>query len=800
MKTKPSYESLAGRVQTLEREAAGRDRLEKELKNREATLRSILSAAPVGIGMTSNRQLIDVNARICEMVGYTRDELVGQNARILYPSDDEYDFVGREKYDQINKTGTGWVETRWRRKDGALITIILSSTPLDPGNLAAGVTFTALDITARKITEQALRESEERYRQLVHFAPAGIFEVDVATAKFISVNQAMCEFTGYSREELLQSGPFDLAAKESKARLTQRFADIRAGKPSPPPEEYKMRTRNGHEYWVLVNTKYFTQDGAVRKVTGVAHDLTEIRMAREALRESEEKYRHLFEMESDAIFLIRKDDGRILETNTAATRMYGYSREDLLTMKNTDLSAEPEATRRATSDQLQEIPIRWHRKKDGTVFPVEITASHLSWKGDSVHIAAIRDITFRIESEKERAKLEEELRHTQKMEAIGTLSGGIAHDFNNILSIIMGNTELALEDIPDWNPAHHNLAEVRKACLQARDLIRQILAFSRHSNRELKPVRLGQLAAESLKLLRASIPTTVEIRQHLRSTADTIRADATQINQVLINLCMNAAHAMRGGTGILTVSLEDLPAGKDTEAIGRELPADRCVQLTVSDTGHGIPPDVMERIFDPYFTTKPVGEGSGMGLAVVHGIVQNHGGTISVHSRPGAGSTFQIVFPVVETAAEPAPAEADRPAGGRERLLVVDDEESVAVPLQQVLERLGYHVDVRFSSLEALAHFKNEPQAYDLVITDQTMPRMTGEALAVELLKINPSLPVILCTGYSEMVDESRAKSVGIRAFVLKPVVVKEIAAVIRAALDETSHRPDTALNESAPA
>jgi len=395
------------------------------------------------------------------------------------------------------------------------------------------------------------------------------------------------------------------------------------------------------------------------------------------------------------------------------------------------------------------------------------------------------EIEERKRAEEERKKLEAQLQQVQKMESIGTLASGIAHDFNNMLGIIVGNTELAMDDVPVGNPARHNLGEIRTASMRARDMVKRILAFSRQSSQEMKPVRISPIIKESLKLLRSSIPTTIEIHQNISSKSDTVRADPTQINRVLINLCTNAAHAMGEKAGVLEVSLEDIELDEDSAIHYYDLSSGKYVRLNVSDTGNGMESKILERIFDPYFTTKKVGEGSGMGLSVVHGIVKSHGGGISVNSESGKGTIFHILFPCIEDEPEPEVEIAVEIPMGKERILFVDDEKAMVDAIQPMIERLGYKVTARTSSIEALEAFRANPDRFDLVITDFTMPNMTGMELAKELLKLRSDIHIILCTGYSEHINEDKAKGSGVRAFLMKPVVLGEVANTIRKVLDQ---------------
>ncbi len=386
-------------------------------------------------------------------------------------------------------------------------------------------------------------------------------------------------------------------------------------------------------------------------------------------------------------------------------------------------------------------------------------------------------------AEEERAKFEAQLRQAHKMEAIGTLAGGIAHDFNNILGIIMGNTDLSLADVPEWNPAHGNLKEVQKACLRARDVVRQLLSFSRKSEQQKTPTKIAPIIKETSKLLRSSIPSNIDIRYNIPEDQGTIMSDPTQIHQVVLNLCTNAADAMTGQEGVLEITLDPVTLDEDAAVPYEDLDPGPYVRLSVSDTGHGISPAETARIFDPYFTTKEVGKGTGLGLSVVHGIVKSHKGEITVHSEIGKGTTFEAFFPMIEETEKPAVI-SETTAKGNERILFVDDEEAIAELGKKGLERLGYRVEATTSAQRAIARFRADPDGFDLVISDMTMPEMTGDKLAKEIMKTSPGMPVIICTGYSELISEGRAQEMGISAFVMKPVSAKEMAVSIRQVLE----------------
>ena len=403
-------------------------------------------------------------------------------------------------------------------------------------------------------------------------------------------------------------------------------------------------------------------------------------------------------------------------------------------------------------------------------------------KGNITHYEGIViDITDRMRIEEDKKKLETQLQQAQKMETIGTLAGGIAHEFNNILSIIIGNAEVALDDVPD-SFAKECLDEIRSASLRASDVVRQILSFARKSITERKPVQISPIIKDSIRLLRASIPATIKISQNISCKFDTVLADSTQISQVVMNLCTNAAQAMGEHGGVLKVTLKNVEF--ENQDAGLDLKPGRYVKLTVSDTGHGIEPEIADRIFDPYFTTKEVEKGTGMGLSVVHGIVKSCNGTITVHSEPGKETVFQVLLPVIEAETEPKDEKPEALPTGTERILFVDDEQSLVKVTRRILERLGYEVETKLSPVEALELFGSGPDRFDLVITDMTMPQMTGQKLVKEILNIRSDMPIILCTGFSEKISKEKAGELGINALVLKPFVVRDFALTVRKVLD----------------
>jgi len=384
----------------------------------------------------------------------------------------------------------------------------------------------------------------------------------------------------------------------------------------------------------------------------------------------------------------------------------------------------------------------------------------------------------------EREKMEHNLQQAQKLESIGTLAGGIAHDFNNILFPIVGHTEMLMEDISGDSPFQDSLDEIYTGALRARDLVQQILAFSRQEKCELNLMKMQPIIKEALKLVRSTIPTTISITQDLEPECGAVKANPTQIHQIIMNLATNGYHAMEERGGELNVSLKESELSQG-DLITPDMTPGLYACITVADTGMGMDIQLTEKIFEPFFTTKEQGKGTGMGLSVVHGIVKNMNGEIKVFSEPGKGTKFHVYLPIVKTAFENQKIQANEPIqGGTERVLLVDDEEGIIVMEKLALERIGYKVTSSTSSIEALEAFKTTPGKFDLVITDLAMPKMPGDKLAVELIKIRPDISILICTGFSEAMTEEKIKFLGIKGLLMKPIIIKDLAKKIRDVLD----------------
>ncbi len=426
-----------------------------------------------------------------------------------------------------------------------------------------------------------------------------------------------------------------------------------------------------------------------------------------------------------------------------------------------------------------------NKRKDGKLFEAEVTISPVrdAWGKITNYVCVNRDVTREV-------MMEKHLRQTQKMEAIGTLAGGIAHDFNNILAGIMGYTEMSLYDTPEGSQIHRWLKRSLLACERGKALINQILMFSRAEETEQRPIYIKVIVKEALKLLHATIPSSIKIRHEINNETGVIIADTTEIHQVLINLCTNAIHAMGDLDGVLAVTLDNVTIEADDAKRYIDLSPGDYVQLTVSDNGCGMDADTVEKIFEPFFTTKKIGEGTGMGLSVVHGIIKRNNGLINVYSHPGEGSTFQILFPRTDKPTEKGIDETASLPTGKEHILLVDDDVLLADMTNEMLTSLGYTLTSCTSSVEALDAFRASPAKFDLVITDQSMPHFRGTELAKKIKQIRPDVPIILCTGFSGLVTPAKAHDMGIAQYVMKPFVRREMAVSVRRALDASRTRP----------
>jgi len=534
-----------------------------------------------------------------------------------------------------------------------------------------------------------------------------------------------------------------------------------------------------------------TYEDLMQKVKDLEKAFDERKHAEDALREGEKRYRAVVE-DMPAMICRFMPDGLLTFVNSYYCSFFMKYKEELIGQNFFDFIPEDE------KEKVKKIFRSMNRKRptvvqeyqvveqDGTRSWQEWTYRALFDKHDQLmeYQAIGREITEQKVAQDERNKLERQLYQAQKIEAIGTLAGGIAHDFNNILSAVIGHSELAMLYLPKKSKAKQNLKKILNSAYRARKLVNLIQTISLEGEAEPKPVQIHLIVNEALKLLRASLPATIDIHQSIAIESDTVLCDPGHIHQVVMNLCANAQYAMRENGGTLSLTLAPQDINSHTAASNPDLHPGPYVKLTVSDTGYGMDRSTIERIFDPYFTTKEIDMGTGLGLAVVHGIVKSYGGKINVSSQPGKGTTFEIFFPtMVDPIEEESEEFMDLPRGD-ERILFIDDEEILVELGCEILKKLGYRVESTTSPDRALEMFRRRPNRFDLVITDMTMPRLTGDELAVKLMQIRPDIPIILCTGYNESISKQRAKDLGIRAFEKKPLVIRELAVTIRRVME----------------
>ncbi len=757
---------------------------EEALRESEERYRSLVENSLSAIILYRQEKILFANKRFFDIFRYKSNDL-----RHLLVDDILAPEVTAQVAELRRKRLAGEIEqtaayeSKGKRKDGVIFDMeIFVSVVSCQGDLCC-MAFLS-DISDRKQAEQALRESEERFRNVYNTAPLAFVVWDRDT-RVTDWNKEAEEVFGWSKEEIIGHNFFDfLIPAKDRPHVEEVVDTLLKGELSSHTVNDNLTKEGQIITCEWNNSPLHDDDGNVIGVISLALDITERRKAEEALKESEKRYRTVLEANPDPV-IVYDIEGNVVYFNPVFEQVFGWTLEERINKKMDVFVPEdnwPETemmiNKVLAGERFSGIETRRYTK-NGNMIPVSVSGSIYKDQGGKPFytVVNLRDIS-------EQKKLESQLQQAQKMEAIGTLAGGIAHDFNNILGIIIGNTELAIDDVPEGNPARYNLEEIKTAGLRAKDVIRQLLSFSRYTQYEYKPLKIAPIIKESLRFLRASIPTTIEIRQNISDDCDTILANPTQIHQVMINLGTNAAHAMQEKGGLLEVMIDNVRLSDRDISFAPDLRAGKYVKLKVSDTGKGMEPKVQNRIFDPYFTTKNVGKGTGMGLFVIHGIVKEYKGAIKVESKPGKGSTFTLYFPAIEGETIPEIRKFEELPTGNENIMFVDDEASITKMSKEILHRLGYQVESKTNPIDALKLFRAEPSKFDLVIVDMTMPQMTGDALAREILTIRYDIPIILCTGFSEKIDKKMAKEIGIKSFLTKPIVRGEIANVVRQILD----------------
>ena len=774
--------------------AIRRRRLEGDLRESELRYREVYDATEDAIIIYDHAvgRILDVNRAFEEMFGFSRDEVSGIQIADLSAGELPYTQAEAEKIIQRSiAEGPKTFEWRSRRKDETLFWIEVSLRSSIIGGLHRSIAVVR-DITDRKRAEDELHEKQETINAIVETSQDWIWSIDRNGIHTYS-NPAAESILGLSAHKIIGKSLWDRLHPEDREYIGARWQKWIGEKIGWNNVIFRWRHIKGtYRYLESTSVPIFNSEGAFLGFRGVDRDITERMRSEQALAESEDKFRSLVETSADVIWEMDLK-GRYTYISPRVRDLLGYLPNEVIGRSPIDFVIDDDKEQLANRfARISENPRPFYNlvntvvHKNGGVVILETSgAPRLDADGNIKGFRGVdRDITERKNAEAEKKRLESLLHQAQKMEAIGTLAGGIAHDFNNILGAIIGYAELAEMEISDGK-ARGYLKQLQLASNRAKNLVGQILAFSRQDKYEKVPTDISIIIKEALKLLKTSLPANIELHQKFEKNLDTIMADQTQIHQVIMNLCANALHAVGKTAGLIEVSLSQMSFDDGDTSYITDLAPGRYLKLTVTDTGQGMDKETLDRIFEPYFTTKEVGVGTGLGLAIVHGIVKEHGGAIKVNSKPGSGTSFHIYFPCVEDEVINQTEISGPLLPGIERILFVDDEKILLDIGETMLTKLGYKVDCRTSPYEALEAFKANPQKYDLVISDMSMPVMTGDKLSQEILQIRPNIPIIICTGFSNRINPETASKMGIKGFLMKPLTIVDLAKSIRDVLDK---------------
>jgi PAS domain S-box-containing protein len=778
----------AGIVVTL-RDITERKQAQEEIRQARDFLATMFKASPDAIIVVDKDGIITaVNDSVFDVYGYRSDELIGKHITLIPSIDDQ----SRERHiklvEQLNTYGIvrNFEETR-AHKDGHRIQVETSIAQLQNSDgTPAGAVSSTRDITERKQAQEEIRQARDSLATLFKTSPDAVIVAD-ADGYITAANDSVFDVYGYRPEELIGQHVSMMPDNDDSLRENINLVEHVYENGIVRGFEITRKHKDGHSIQVETSVALLkNSDGTPAGAISSTRDITERKHLEDQLQRSRDYLETLFMASPDAI-VVCDNTGTIIMANDSVVDVYGYRPEELIGEHGAIFTPHNDKLVEGTMEALEELfeqgvlrnVLSERQHKDGHIFQAE--SSHVLLKdpdGSLVgSVSATRDIT-------DRMRLQEQLRQAQKMEAIGTLAGGIAHDFNNILGAIIGYSELSQHDSECAPTIRNNLDQILNAAERARNLVKQILTFSRKSQSEVKPLQMHVILKEALKLMRASIPANIEIKADVAERHDVVLADATQIHQIIVNLCTNAAHAMEQSGGVLTIDLQPIELQDADIASYSGLQPGLYVELRIRDIGTGIALQELSRIFEPFFTTKEVGRGTGMGLAVVHGIVKSLKGDIKVYSKPGRGTVFHVLLPRLDEDVAGGDVVVHDPPRGHEKVLLVDDEPALLDVGASMLRSLGYQVTAVQKPREALELFARDPEAFDLIFTDQAMPGLTGFDFGQQALKLRPDIPVVLCTGYSDLVTEKAALAAGIRAFVIKPLSRQLIGSTIRRVLD----------------
>jgi len=806
MAEKLTNEELEKRIQKLERDAFRYKQVEEALRRSEMKYRILAESATDVICVINLDQFVlnYASPSIESVFGYTFEELMNLNIYDLLTLDSANQVMAildqEVERNRFGKAEPQRLEIEVLCKNGSTVWSEVSARFLrDDNNQITSILCVLRDVSERKKLEDELLENKKKFQSLFHNAPDMYFTVS-PDGIIISVNQFGADCLGYSVDELVGSFVWKIIYKDDLKKVQNQITQIFDQKLQKSELEFRKIRKDGSTIWVHERVRLVMDENDLPvELWIICRDVSIQKKAETSLRKREARYRDLIDKFDDIIWVA---DLNLQTTYVSPSieKKLGFTPEERI---NQDIRKQvtPESYASITEILVQElnrekeegidpnrtvrVEVEYYHKNGSTLWAENIISGLRDKNGTLMGIHGVsRDINSRKKVEMEKEQLEDQLRHAQKMESIGTLAGGIAHDFNNILGAIMGNIDLAVMDVPEGNPAHYSLEQIRKAGIRATNIVKQLLTFTHNRSVKVQPIELIPVCNNAIKFLRSTIPTTIDIRTNFQATDDTTLADSTQIHQVLMNLCSNAAQAMVQTGGTVTIDIENITLD-DTDATCPEMPKGKYIKLSVADTGPGIDEKIIDRVFDPYFTTKEVEKGKGMGLSVVHGIIKCCKGSISVDSHLGKGTTFNILLPLVYEKLKQKAETVEEIPTGKERILFVDDEESLLIVGREVLERLGYTVETVLSPTEALQQFSSNPNYFDLIITDMTMPQMSGAALSKKIKEIRNNIPVILCTGYSDLIYEDNAEEMGLNAYIMKPIRIKEIAKTIRTVLDK---------------